>query len=99
MHPKFDRDPMAKAECARQLRLTVAGRPAREAVRTKAQRLRIFCNSAPPPAIWMSCMKRVSMICRKVPTVPFDIIFRVAHEAARAERHAPFQSASYEILA
>ena len=35
MHPRFDRDPMAKAECARQLRLTVAGRAAREAVRGK----------------------------------------------------------------
>ena len=46
MHPKFDRDPMAKAECARQPRLTVAGRAAREAVRRKAQRLHIFCNSA-----------------------------------------------------
>ena len=46
MHPKFDRDPTAKAECARQLRLTVAGRAAREAVRGKARRLHIFCNSA-----------------------------------------------------
>ena len=46
MHPKIDRDPMAKAECARQLRLTVAGRAAREAVRGKAQRLHLFCNSA-----------------------------------------------------
>ena len=46
MHPKFDRDTMAEAECACQLRLTVAGRAAREAVRGEAQRLHIFCNFA-----------------------------------------------------
>ena len=51
MHPEFDRDPMAKAEWARQLRLTVAGRAAREAVRGKARRLRTFCNSAPVPML------------------------------------------------
>ena len=46
MHPKINRNPTAKVRCARQLLLTVAGRAAREAVRGKAQRLHIFCNSA-----------------------------------------------------